>query len=120
MSSNRSRLAHREKGTRHWRWQRLSALLLIPLSLWLVVSFSGVVYSEYNQSLAWVHTPHVAILLVVTLVSLLFHGHLGVVVVIDDYVRGPWRKRATQISVLVTVLTALFAIVSIMMLFFIV
>ena len=116
-SSKRSRLSRSEKGTGPWRWQRISALLLIPLSLWLIVSFSNVVYSEYDQSLAWVSRPLVGALLGLTLIGLLFHGHLGIVVVIDDYVRGPWRKRAVQISALLTTLTGLSAIAAILVLF---
>ena len=116
-SSKRSRLIDGKKGTRHWRWQRISALLLIPLSLWLILSFSNVVYSEYDQSLAWVSGSLVGLLLGLTLVSLLFHGHLGIVVVIDDYVRGPWRKRAIRISALLTALTGLSTIAAIVALF---
>ena len=82
--SRRGRLSHGEKGTRHWRWQRVSALLLIPLSLWLILSFGDVVYSHYDQSLAWASAPLSGILLGLTLISLLFHGHLGIAVVIDD------------------------------------
>jgi len=115
-SSNSSRLIHGEKGTGHWRWQRVSALLLIPLSLWLILSFSNVVYSEYDQSLTWVSSPLVGSLLGLTLVSLLFHGHLGIVVVIDDYVRGPWRKRVIQISAFLTILTGVFTIAAILVL----
>ena len=116
-SSKRSRLTDGEKGTNHWRWQRVSALLLIPLSLWLVLSFSNVVYSEYNQSHAWVSAPLVGFLLGLTLVILLYHGHLGIVVVIDDYVRGPWRKRAIQISALLITFTSFSAIAAIVVLF---
>ena len=112
-SSKRGRLADAEKGTGHWRWQRISALLLIPLSIWLILGFSNAVYSEYQRSLAWVSAPLSGLLLIITLVSLLFHGHLGIVVVIDDYVRGPWRKKGIQISALLTAFTGLFAIVAI-------
>jgi succinate dehydrogenase / fumarate reductase membrane anchor subunit len=107
-SSNASRLIDGDKGTKHWRWQRVSALLLIPLSLWLILNFSTVIYSEYDQSVAWVSAPLVGCLLGLTLVSLLFHGHLGIIVVIDDYVRGPWRKRSIQISALIAAFTGLF------------
>ena len=115
-SSKRSRLIHGEKGTGHWRWQRLSALLLIPLSLWLILSFSNVVYSEYHKSLAWAAAPFVRSLLGLTLISLLFHGHLGIVVVIDDYVRGAWRKRAIKISASLTAFTGLSVIAAIVVL----
>ena len=75
------------------------------------------VYSEYHQSPAWVSAPLVGSLLGLTLVILLFHGHLGIVVVIDDYVRGPWRKRAIQTSALLATFTSLSAIVAIVVLF---
>ena len=116
-SSKRSRLTDGEKATNHWRWQRVSALLLIPLSLWLVLSFSNVVYSGYTQSLSWVSAPLAGSLLGLTLVILLFHGHLGIVVVIDDYVRGPWRRRAIQISALFSAFTSLLVIVALLLLF---
>jgi succinate dehydrogenase / fumarate reductase membrane anchor subunit len=116
-SSKRNCLIRGENATGHWRWQRISALLLIPLSLWLIVSFSNVVYSGYDQSLAWVSSPFVGLLLCLTLVGLLFHGHLGIVVIVDDYVRGPWRKKAIQISALLTTLTGLLAITAIVALF---
>jgi succinate dehydrogenase / fumarate reductase membrane anchor subunit len=102
-----------KKGTGHWRWQRISALLLIPLSIWLIVSFSNVVYNEYQQSLAWVSAPLSGLLLGITLVGLLFHGHLGIAVVIEDYVRGPSGKKAIQISALLTAFTGFFAIAAI-------
>jgi succinate dehydrogenase / fumarate reductase membrane anchor subunit len=111
--SKRSHLTDAEKGTGHWRWQRISALLLIPLSIWLIVSFSNVVYNEYQRSLAWVSAPLPGSLLGITLISLLFHGHLGIVVIIDDYVRGPWRRRAIQISAFLTAFVGLFAITAI-------
>ena len=116
-SSKRRHLMDGEKGTGHWRWQRISALLLIPLSIWLIVSFGNVVYNEYQQALAWVSAPLPGLLLGITLICLLFHGHLGIVVVIDDYVRGPWRKRAIQISVLLTAFIGLSAIAAIVALF---
>ena len=116
-SLKRSRLIHGEKGTGHWRWQRVSALLLIPLSLWLILSFSNVVYSDYDQSLAWVSGRLAGPLLGLTLVSLLFHGHLGIVVVIDDYIRGSWRKRAIQISALLTAFVGFSTIAAIAVLF---
>ena len=106
-------LMEAEKGTGHWRWQRISALLLIPLSIWLTVGFSNVVYNEYEHSLAWVSAPIPGLLLGITLISLLFHGYLGIVVVIDDYVRGPWRKKTIQISAFLTAFTGLFAIAAI-------
>ena len=117
-SSKRNRLIQAEQGTGHWRLQRISALLLIPLSIWLSVSFSNVVYSDYDEALAWMSTPLAGFLLGLTLASLLFHGHLGIVVVIDDYVRGPQRKRAIQLSALLTAFTGLFVIASIVALFF--
>ena len=73
--------------------------------------------SGYDQSLGWVSVPISGFLLGITLVILLYHGHLGIVVVIDDYVRGSWRKRATQISAITSAVTGLSVIGAILSLF---
>jgi succinate dehydrogenase / fumarate reductase membrane anchor subunit len=112
-STNLSRSSHEEKGTRHWRWQRITALLLIPLSVWLILNLNNMIYSEYDRSLEWASVPFFGILLGLTILSLLFHGYLGLVVIIDDYIRGEWRKRVIRIAALLTSVTGLSAIVAV-------
>ena len=87
-----------DKGTGHWFLQRLSALLLVPLSLWLVTTFVMAYRGSYAGAQAWVSAPFNSTLLILTLAILLLHAHLGLQVVIDDYLSGYQRKLLVRIS----------------------
>ena len=85
-------LGSARSGTGHWWSQRMSALGLIPLSLWFAGSVLGMSHADYTTVTVWMHTPWVAVLLSLFLVTLLYHAYLGVQVVIEDYVHTEWRK----------------------------
>lgn len=79
-------------GVRHWWMQRLSALLLLPLSLWFVVSLLVMSRREYLELLQWLQAPLTATLLLTLLLALYYHALLGLQVVIEDYMDGPVSK----------------------------
>lgn len=92
-------LGSAKSGTGHWWCQRVSALALIPLSLWFAGSVVKLVHADYVVVLVWLHTPGVAVLLSLFLVTLLYHAYLGVQVVIEDYVHTEWLKIATLLLI---------------------
>jgi succinate dehydrogenase / fumarate reductase membrane anchor subunit len=92
-------LGSAKQGTHHWIWQRLTAIALVPLSLWFVFSVIAQSGASYEEVIAWVETPLVAILLAVFLATLFHHSQLGLQVVIEDYIHSEWKK----ISLLVLV-----------------
>lgn len=79
-------LGSAKSGHQHWWGQRLSATALVPLGLWFVFSVVGLASTDYWAVAAWVGEPLHAILLILLLVTLLYHSALGVQVVIEDYV----------------------------------
>lgn len=86
-------LGSAKSGTHHWWMQRLSAIALVPLSLWFVASLAGhVAAADHAAVVAWIGTPWVSIILVLFLASLFYHSQLGVQVVIEDYVHGEASK----------------------------
>ena len=85
-------LGSAKSGTGHWWGQRVSALALIPLSLWFAGSVLELSHADYLTVIVWMHTPWVAVLLSLFLVTLLYHAYLGVQVVVEDYVHTEWRK----------------------------
>ena len=87
-------LGSAKEGTEHFWRQRLTAVANIPLviiGLWLVVSLVGAPYSEVRATLA---SPLTAIFIALFSISVLYHMHLGMQVVIEDYVHGELNKIA--------------------------
>ncbi|HEV2263429.1 MAG TPA: succinate dehydrogenase, hydrophobic membrane anchor protein [Stellaceae bacterium] len=78
----------------HWRAQRVSALALILLVLWLVVSLLAHLGARRAQIQAWLGQPISAALAAALVVAAFFHLALGVRVVLEDYVHTPWRQAA--------------------------
>ena len=87
-------LGSAKDGTHHWWMQRLTALALIPLAIWFVVSVVSLLGQPHAAFLAWVKNPVSATLLVLLIAATFHHAQLGVQVVIEDYV----HTRASEIT----------------------
>jgi len=85
-------LGSAKDGVHHFWVQRVSAVALIPLSLWFVFSVAQLAGGDYYAVRHWVSAPSVAIALVLFLASSLYHSALGVQVVIEDYVHHEGLK----------------------------
>lgn len=79
-------LGSAKSGTHHWIAQRLTAIALIPLSLWFVFSLVCMTDMNYQEAIDWIRSPMVAILLLFFIIALFHHAQLGVQVVIEDYI----------------------------------
>ncbi len=75
-------------GVGHWWAQRLTALALVPLTLWFVVSLVGLVGADHATVAEWIARPVPAVMLVLLIVATFHHAQLGLQVVIEDYVHG--------------------------------
>ena len=76
-------------GAGEWMQERLSSLILIPLTLWGL--WSGWVLSGagYEGALDWFRSPVNAIVLTATLLVSLWHMNMGLKVIVDDYIHRP-------------------------------
>ena len=102
-------------GTRQGALQRLTALALVPLTLWLVISVVAHVGSSYEHMHAWLSSPWTSSLLLLLLATGLVHAQLGLQMVIDDYVQGVCVKSWTVIAVkFATALIGIYAAVSVL------
>lgn len=79
-------LGSAKEGVDHWWSQRITAIALVPLSLWFVASVIGLVGADIETVQNWVGLPLPAILLVLLLIATFYHASLGLQVVIEDYV----------------------------------
>ncbi len=79
-------------GTSHWWGQRVSAIALLLLGLWFVVSLTTMSDFGYAAVVAFIARPIDSILLVLLTVTIAYHSYLGIQVVIEDYVHAPGIK----------------------------
>ena len=85
------------EGAHHWWIQRVTAIALIPLSLWFVFAMLSHIGDSHEAAMAWISHPGVAVLLVLYLGFMFFHAQLGLQVVIEDYVHNEPVKIAIML-----------------------
>ena len=108
-------LGSAKDGVGHWWAQRLTAIALIPLVVWFAISLVMLSGADYTVVRAWIGSPLVMMLLVLTIAVGLHHGQLGMQVVIEDYVGNDgWKLALIVIVKFIAVLFGLGAIVAIL------
>jgi len=88
-------LGSAKSGTEHFWIQRVTAIALIPLSLWFVYSVIALAGGDYAGAVAWLRTPTTAVLMIVLIAATFHHMQLGLQVVIEDYIHGEGVKIAS-------------------------
>lgn len=84
-------LGSAKTGTEHWWLQRVTAVANIPLVIFLIVFILYHLGADRADLVASVKHPLIAIALIASFISILWHMRLGMQVVIEDYVHGGWR-----------------------------
>lgn len=87
-------LGSAKEGTTHFWHQRLSALILIPLVLWIGFSLA-VLPVDHATLVSWVQQPLISIMLVLLVIATFYHAQLGLQVVIEDYISTHSRRTLT-------------------------
>ena len=97
---NRARgLGSAKSGVHHFWMQRLTAVALIPLVIWFAVSLVMLSGADYGMARSWLSSPFVMVLLILTVCVGLYHGQLGMQVVIEDYVHSEGVKLALIVAI---------------------
>lgn len=108
-------LGSAKDGTRHWLMQRITAIALIPLTLWLVASLVAIGAADHAQTVRWIRSPAVSVAFLLAIAALFHHAQLGGQVIVEDYVRTGWMKLAALIAIkLLAVAIAAFAALSVL------
>ena len=76
----------RHPGLGHWRWQRYSAVIVLLLVIYFVIMLAGIGGLDHAAATAVVGHPANALALAVLVTIGLWHGTLGLQVVIEDYI----------------------------------
>ena len=81
-------LGSAKQGAHHWWVERVSAVALVPLGIWLVLSLLGLPDLGHASVSRWAGAGMNPTLLLLTLLTMTWHSRLGVQVVVEDYVHG--------------------------------
>ena len=84
--------------SRHWRNQRLTAIALLPLGLWFLVSLLRQPGLNHEIVTGWFGKPLQALLAALFGAALLWHSMQGLQVVLEDYVGGRLRQLAIVVA----------------------
>ena len=98
----------KEGGIGHWWAQRLTAVALVPLTLWFVFSAVSMTGADIAQFKAWVGAYGNPVLLTLFTIAAYHHGQIGMTEVIEDYVHN---KAANIIAIALVKLGAFFSAV---------
>ncbi len=79
-------LGSAKSGLHHWWAQRVTAVALLPLSLYFVVSVLILAGADSAQMAAYIGEPWNTTLFLALIAALFYHLSLGLQVVIEDYV----------------------------------
>ncbi|HEY5850986.1 MAG TPA: succinate dehydrogenase, hydrophobic membrane anchor protein [Lysobacter sp.] len=124
MSINKNRLRNPLKtarglgsakdGTHHFVVQRVTAVALIFLTIYVIGLILSLIGGDYASVRNTVGHPCNAVLLSAFLIASFWHAKLGMQVIIEDYVHTPGLAMASQLAVVfVCVLAALASVLAV-------
>ena len=86
-------------GLREWRLQRKTALALVPLALYFVISMLRLATSDRLTAAQWLSAPIPALLTILFVVALFAHAVVGLRSVLLDYVHTRTRLVIAELLV---------------------
>ncbi|MET0231929.1 MAG: succinate dehydrogenase, hydrophobic membrane anchor protein [Rhodanobacteraceae bacterium] len=92
-------LGSAKSGAHHFMVQRITAVALIGLGLWIVWVALEAMRMDYAAARALIARPWNAVLMIVFLVTSFWHAQLGLQVIIEDYVHSKGFELASQIAI---------------------
>jgi succinate dehydrogenase / fumarate reductase membrane anchor subunit len=94
-------LGSAKHGVGHWISERVTAVLLIPLVVWVIWAALTLARADYASAVTWLRAPVNAVLLSLLTAISFWHMHGGMRVVVEDYIAKPSSKAVLLILNLV-------------------
>ena len=85
-------LGSARSGVRHWWVERITALALVPLTLWFICAAIRLTGATRTDVADWLSSPWTMALMLALIVATFHHMQLGLQVVIEDYVHHDQAK----------------------------
>jgi succinate dehydrogenase / fumarate reductase membrane anchor subunit len=88
-----------KSGLAHWWAQRLTAIALVPLSLWFIFSMLHLLGAPREAVVDWFAGPWTIVLMIALVAATFHHLQLGLQVVIEDYIHDDAIRLASLLAV---------------------
>jgi len=85
--------------TTKWLIQRITAILLIPLTFWFIYSAISLSEMTYYETTIFFKSYINLLLFYIMMITMLVHSKLGLQTIIDDYVTSKNRSKTIKSSV---------------------
>ena len=107
-------LGSAKEGTSHWWMQRFTSIMLIPLSIWFIILVIKIFSMKGEELFLLLRSPFNIILMMVFISTSIYHGLLGIKVIIEDYVHCEgWKFFLIILSQIVSYMTIIAVICAI-------
>ena len=73
-------------GSHHWWHQRLTAIIISFMILWVISFFGDISKSNITTAISHLRKPFNTIMLLILFFTVMYHAVLGMQVVIEDYI----------------------------------
>ncbi|MEQ1739957.1 MAG: succinate dehydrogenase, hydrophobic membrane anchor protein [Methyloglobulus sp.] len=103
-----------QSATKHWLMQRITAVILIPLTFKLIVFLGLCTNAPYQQTVDWLKSPLNTLCVEIWLIAAFYHAALGLQVVVEDYVANQELQ-----AMIIKVINLSFLFLTVVALFFI-
>ena len=99
MRTNRLRTKAQKEALGHWILQRVTAVVLIPLSVWFIYSLMQLVGMDAAGASDFFQNPLNALLAAATITISFWHGALGLQVIVEDYVHNHTAEKIAHLLI---------------------
>ena len=92
MKESKKNLGSAKHGTTHWLHQRVTAVALTFLCIWLIISLTLLTGASHQDAYDWLKHPLVTGLSILVIVFTIYHLNLGLQVIVEDYIHTEITK----------------------------
>ncbi|HET9160204.1 MAG TPA: succinate dehydrogenase, hydrophobic membrane anchor protein [Caulobacteraceae bacterium] len=102
-------------GPATWLSERITSILLVPLSVWAVFAGFRLASVDYAAAVGWLQRPFNAAMLTLLVVVSFLHMHAGMRVIVEDYIHKTLNKSVILVTnLMVCLFAAAIAVISIL------
>ena len=85
------------KASRKWIFQRISALIIVPLIVWFLISLISLSTGDYNSVINFFSNPLFLLLTIILLITGFFHAKIGLSEIFEDYIQDEKIKNVANL-----------------------